>query len=50
MANDDKNVNQEDTDSQPAQPDQKDGKTINDPLTRSDVEAPRAEFEGRTPE
>ena len=26
-----------------------DGKTINDPLTR-DVEAPRADFEGRRPE
>ncbi len=26
-----------------------DGKTINDPLTRSDVEAPRAEF-GEKPE
>jgi hypothetical protein len=24
--------------------------TINDPLTRGDVEAPRAEFRGRTPE
>jgi hypothetical protein len=27
-----------------------DGETINDPLTRDDVEAPRAEFGGRTPE
>ena len=25
------------------------GKTINDPLTRSDVEAPRAKFEGKKP-
>ena len=29
---------------------QSDGKTINDPLTRGDVEAPRAEFEGRAAE
>jgi hypothetical protein len=27
-----------------------DGKEINDPLTRSDVEAPRKEFEGTKPE
>ena len=46
MANDDKNVNQEDTDSEASDK----GQTINDPLTRGDVEAPRAEFEGRTPE
>ena len=26
-----------------------DGKKINDPLTRTDVEAPRAEFEGSKP-
>ena len=29
---------------------QSDGKPINDPLTRSDVEAPRKEFEGTKPE
>lgn len=27
-----------------------DGKTLNDPLTQGDVEAPRAEFRGRKPE
>jgi hypothetical protein len=31
------------------EPQEDDGKTINDPLTR-DVEAPRKEFEGRRPE
>ena len=41
---DDKTENRDDD--QAGSPDQ--GK-VNDPLIRSDVEAPRADFEGRTP-
>jgi hypothetical protein len=39
----------QDKDAEDREPAGDDKKTINDPLT-GDVEAPRAEFEGRTPE
>jgi hypothetical protein len=47
MANDDKTKPEDESDTEA--PD-KSGEAVNDPLTRSDVEAPRAEFDARTPE
>lgn len=43
---DDKNEDAEETEAEGSDS----GGTINDPLTRGDVEAPRTEFKGRKPE
>ena len=39
--------NPEDQEDEGTAPSGDDGEEVNDPLTRSDVEAPRADFEGR---